>query len=344
MAAPCALFASCSEYNPSNFIKKILNVNELPASSTVAENVDAFPWKIDTKYYTATINLCTTDTRTIGDETFAESVQAFIVHFNNKEKSGLKVVDSWLPYLDQLEAQIKMLVCDTATDTHAVCRIATQKWCIEHEFEMVELEPEETSDSEDDFAETTGIKRIIQALHAHTWPNLCMKENPDVQSPYIKQLMREEAASKLSSSSEDKSDPNIPDSNAVTDSNTNTINNVSDSASSNFNNDTDQVTASGKENVKSDKKKTVRKSKEETIDSMLPSEEQAILAAIGQDHPEQESFEQLFEKLKVMKDKADSMPMGDRKVYAEKIAISFWNAIGGDDDEIAGLTDSDDDI
>lgn len=27
----------------------------------------------------------------------------------------------------------------------------------------------------DDFEETTGIKRIIQALHAHTWSNLEMK-------------------------------------------------------------------------------------------------------------------------------------------------------------------------
>ena len=29
----------------------------------------------------------------------------------------------------------------------------------------------------DDFFETTGVKRIIQALHAHTWPNLVLKGN-----------------------------------------------------------------------------------------------------------------------------------------------------------------------
>lgn len=27
----------------------------------------------------------------------------------------------------------------------------------------------------DDFPETVGVARIIQALHAHTWPNLVMK-------------------------------------------------------------------------------------------------------------------------------------------------------------------------
>lgn len=29
--------------------------------------------------------------------------------------------------------------------------------------------------SDDDFKETTGAKRIVQALHAHTWPNLTLK-------------------------------------------------------------------------------------------------------------------------------------------------------------------------
>ncbi len=42
----------------------------------------------------------------------------------------------------------------------------------------MELDPvpiDEDSDVEDDFQESTGIKRVIQALHAHVWPNLTMK-------------------------------------------------------------------------------------------------------------------------------------------------------------------------
>ena len=60
-----------------------------------------------------------------------------------------------------------------------VNRLATQTWCVDNGFELVELNPEVESDSdvEDDFIETTGIKRIVQALHAHTWSNLQMKGN-----------------------------------------------------------------------------------------------------------------------------------------------------------------------
>ena len=39
-------------------------------------------------------------------------------------------------------------------------------------------------------------------------------------------------------------------------------------------------------------------------------------------------------------EKAQSLPPEERKSYAEKVAMSFWTAIGGSDEEI-DLTDSD---
>ncbi|RZF31894.1 hypothetical protein LSTR_LSTR015803, partial [Laodelphax striatellus] len=51
-------------------------------------------------------------------------------------------------------------------------------------FELVELDPELDPEweAEQDFLETTGIKRVIQALHAHVWPNLAMKERREPTS------------------------------------------------------------------------------------------------------------------------------------------------------------------
>uniref|UniRef100_A0A3Q3BA10 Alpha and gamma adaptin binding protein n=1 Tax=Kryptolebias marmoratus TaxID=37003 RepID=A0A3Q3BA10_KRYMA len=51
-----------------------------------------------------------------------------------------------------------------------------------------------------------------------------------------------------------------------------------------------------------------------------------------------DNFERLFTKLKEMKDKASSLPHEQRKVHAEKVAKAFWMAIGGDEDEIDGLS------
>lgn len=40
-------------------------------------------------------------------------------------------------------------------------------------------------------------------------------------------------------------------------------------------------------------------------------------------------------------EKAASLPLEERKKYAEKVVVSFWKAIGGDEDEIEGLSDDD---
>jgi len=58
-----------------------------------------------------------------------------------------------------------------------VNNVSVQEWCVEQGFELVELNPELDPEweEEQDFIETTGIKRVVQALHAHLWPNLHMK-------------------------------------------------------------------------------------------------------------------------------------------------------------------------
>lgn len=47
-------------------------------------------------------------------------------------------------------------------------------------YELVELDPELDAEweAEQDFVETTGIKRVVQALHAHVWPDLVLKGRP----------------------------------------------------------------------------------------------------------------------------------------------------------------------
>jgi len=53
---------------------------------------------------------------------------------------------------------------------------------VENRFELVELNPDDDSEDEEDMAlpglaVTTGIKRVMQALKSHLWPNMQMKGN-----------------------------------------------------------------------------------------------------------------------------------------------------------------------
>jgi hypothetical protein len=67
------------------------------------------------------------------------------------------------------------------------------------------------------------------------------------------------------------------------------------------------------------------------------------------DNDEGDDFEGLFAQLTTFRDRSVNLPDDERRAYAEKMAMSFYNAIGGEDssDEEGGErggggTDSDD--
>ncbi len=51
------------------------------------------------------------------------------------------------------------------------------------------------------------------------------------------------------------------------------------------------------------------------------------------------NFEDLLMNLTDYKSKAAELEFDDRKKFAEDIVLKFWNAIGGDKEEIEGLAD-----
>ncbi|XP_052277320.1 alpha- and gamma-adaptin-binding protein p34-like isoform X2 [Dreissena polymorpha] len=359
MDTPGILITSCSNtYSPYTLVKDILNVETLPEGKPVIENVQCFDWTIETKYYTAKVTLCVTAERTIGNQHFAENIQAFVTCFDSEKASSLEAVKLWLPYLDQLEPEVKILVCERCSETTDVSKLAAQTWCIEHGFELVELNPEThiDSDTEDDFMETTGLKRIIQALHAHTWPNLLMKDTRHTVSPFIRQLMKEEHDLQQLNT-ELSVDPDCGENSCGDCEQTEEIAETSKCTCSSDIKNCDRHTDIGA--VHMDLKDTVKEASSsrtdvcngdtsehgtkqctEASDSLLPSEDLELFAALGNEDPGEESFEKLFEKFAHMKEKASNLPFEERRKYAEHVAISFWKAMGGDEDEIGDL-DSD---
>lgn len=68
-----------------SFISVILGVDELPEPTKLEDGIIAYPWHIDTKYYTADVNLCSVEKKTLGSEQFAMSVQAVVIHFDSNK-------------------------------------------------------------------------------------------------------------------------------------------------------------------------------------------------------------------------------------------------------------------
>ncbi|XP_018914702.1 alpha- and gamma-adaptin-binding protein p34 [Bemisia tabaci] len=178
-AAQSILIVGETSAKLSDIAKGILKVQELPPAIEIEKDTFSYPWEVDTKYYTASVNLCCTDVKSLANKSFADTVQAIIIHFDSSDENAMTNVDEWLSFLKEYEADVKILLCDQCQSEPnvGISKLTAQEWCIGKGFELVELSPvlDEDEDEDGDFAESTGVTRIIQALHAHVWPEMTMK-------------------------------------------------------------------------------------------------------------------------------------------------------------------------
>jgi len=237
-----------------NVVKGILDVESVPSPRFTQDGVTSWLWEINNKYYDAKIQLTCVEYASTQIEWIHDNCEALIVYCDSSQEAALENLDSLLTSLGDFEAEVQLLVFDafpTKDDGPGISRLKAQQWCISNRWELIELNKaeEESEDfcQDDDFPESWGFQRIRQALHAHTWSNLEMKEGS----------------------------MNIP----------------------------------------------------------VPTLESYLEGSEG-------DFEKLFSNFEHMKRTAASLPTEHRKDYAEKVAISFWKAIGGSELEIDGL-DSD---
>lgn len=103
-----------------------------------------------------------------------------------------------MPFVKEFEAEIKILVCKTAEETAPIPKLTIQTWCIANGFELVEINPlderSDDDDTEDDFIESKSVRRIMQALYAHPWPKLVLKNVPEYKpSSKFRELLANES-------------------------------------------------------------------------------------------------------------------------------------------------------
>ncbi|XP_010153666.1 PREDICTED: alpha- and gamma-adaptin-binding protein p34, partial [Eurypyga helias] len=288
----------------------ITGKDDLTVGATSRGRVNFYPWTIDNKYYSADIHLCVVPNTFLVTEDIAESVQAFVVYFDSTIKSGLDSVSEWLPLTEEWLPEVMILVC-TRVSENGVNRQKAQEWCIKHGFELVELSPEDLPDEDDDFPESTGVKRIIQALNANAARSARLNRLFPNLWPQGFGLLSTLAGANCSVGSAGDQDTESRPSPAD-----------SEEARSGSRDD-----GAGTTDLQSDG----------GVDPALDTDIQELASLTTRDS-DLESFERLFSKLKEMKDKAATMPHEQRKLHAEKVAKAFWMAIGGDRDEIEGLS------
>ncbi|XP_030282128.1 alpha- and gamma-adaptin-binding protein p34 [Sparus aurata] len=306
---PCVVVTSCdSGFKEEELIKQIISSSTLPEPTKREESVAWYPWTINNKYYTADVRLCVVPSTFQMSSEIAQSMQAFIAYFDSTVKDGLEKLHPWISVVEDLAPEVLILVCDRVCE-NGVSRHEAQQWCLSHAFELVELNPQDLPDEDDDFPESTGVKRIVQALNANVWTSVEMKDGHNQGFGLMSSLVASRHNNPHSHSRQDPASASLPVEGSP-------VIEEADHTESSTNTDTPGDTV---------------------VDAMTDLDIQE-LANLTAGDADVDNFERLFTKLKEMKDKASSMPHEQRKVHAEKVAKAFWMAIGGDDDEIDGLS------
>lgn len=111
-----------------------------PEPDYTEENIDGYKWKLNTKYYTASVKLCAPKHRTVPSPEFAESVEAVLLYFRPQSRQEFVVLQSWLRTIDQVYSPaVKLLVCDHSGEGDEVPRHELFNFAIDRHLELIEL-------------------------------------------------------------------------------------------------------------------------------------------------------------------------------------------------------------
>lgn len=185
MNKPSIAVVSCgSSKTPDSIIE--LFTEHVTLNKTVKENISTYSWNIDTKYYTAKVDLHPVKNYSNRDEDFNESVEAVIVYFDSNTENGLDDVKMWDKLLQDCQPDVKLLISDTCNMETKIKKSIAIEWCVKNGFELIELTPvvvdNKSEDDDEIIKETYGVERIIEALQSHLWSNLVMKNKEQAET------------------------------------------------------------------------------------------------------------------------------------------------------------------
>ena len=143
------------------------------------------PWRLDTKYYTATVHV----SRSAPVAGAAAGADAVVLTVANGAADAWTTLTAWADAdaadVETAEIKVACVVCDGGGGVEEGEWIESARaWCAERAFELV---PVALSDATADAAlaseNSGGIDRVADALIAHQWPGLTLKRAPVRNTP-----------------------------------------------------------------------------------------------------------------------------------------------------------------
>lgn len=142
-------------------------------------------WQIDTKYYTAQVNIHGITEGYVRTEEFNNSIEALIIHMDSNKETGLEDLEKWKIIENDCQPDVKILLSNYCTFDTKITKTRAIQWCIKRGFELIELYPNKSKNKaykDEIMDDKIGVARIVEVLQTHVWSNLIMKDNKPAQN------------------------------------------------------------------------------------------------------------------------------------------------------------------
>lgn len=176
-SAPLILIAADCSNQALTIIRDIMDNKNCP-TPVMEDGIEKYDWEIQNKYYDASLKICQIQNEKQLTNTMSNSTEAIIIYILGTV--NVEALEKWKNVISQCEPEICIVLSEQIEPARKP-EIVT--WCLRHKFELIEKNAEKQD--EDDYsvmAETQGIARVIEALHAHTWSNYRSKPYNTEQS------------------------------------------------------------------------------------------------------------------------------------------------------------------
>lgn len=297
---PSLVILSTHGKDGRDVVKGILDKECLPEPSSVVDGVECWEWWVENKYYTATVQLACVSQPEQCLPWILENGEALIIYCDSAQNDVLERVNSLLEKTEDFEPEVQLLVCDALAEddnTDTLSTLKGQQWCISNGWELVELHPHQPQ------AEDPEEDDFHESWG---FKRICQALHAYTWSNLT---MKDSQGNRLSavlqsvSSQEDKSASSPQEG--------------------------EEVMYSRLDNLALEESAS-NPPDEELENALDPS---MIRDCLGEDG----DFENLFSSFEHLKRTAANLPPNQRRDYAEKVAVAFWRAMGGDEDEVDGL-------
>ncbi|GAB5589749.1 hypothetical protein Unana1_04649 [Umbelopsis nana] len=174
-----------------DIVKQLLTESQCKVPEDLNDSSQMIPWTIDTKYYTASVDIWLDHIESDAEEAvkafvddkngICEVVDCLVLVFRKDEPESFDDLKLWTAFVEKCDPSVKIVV-GTSSELPPKNMDDVENWCTNNMFVYVDADEKQQIKSEDEFGDKVGIPLLLETLEANLWDGLVLKSSSQAPS------------------------------------------------------------------------------------------------------------------------------------------------------------------